>query len=190
MTGAAARALPQRSRRDTRGAAAVEFALIAPILCLLLAGAVDFGGALYTNLKLDAAVAAGANYAQVNAANVSSANGAALAANIANVVETSEGAVYANGVVVVNNGPSVTVSGGSASPGGTPGNADACYCPTGAGQSFAWGGAAVCGAVCPSGGIAGKFVTITVTRTYNPVFASYGLVANHAISASAAVETQ
>src|ERR1019366_1729717 len=93
MTGVAARALPQRSRRDARGAAAVEFALIAPILCLLLAGAVDFGGALYTNLRLDTAVAAGANYAQVNAANVSSANGAALAANIANVVETSEGAV-------------------------------------------------------------------------------------------------
>jgi len=177
-------------RRDRRGAAAVEFALIAPIFCILFAAAVDFGGVLHTQLKLDAAVAAGANYAQVNAANVSAANGAALAGNIASIVRTSDGAAYADGLVVVNNGPGVTISGGTASPGGTPGPADACYCPTGSGTAFAWGSATPCGAACPGGGVAGKFVTITVTRLYNPVFSGYGMVADHTIRASAAVETQ
>jgi Flp pilus assembly pilin Flp len=188
MTAAGFRGL--RWRPDSLGAAAVEFALAAPIFCLLLAAATDFGGALYTALKLDAAVAAGANYAQVNATNVSAANGSALAGSIANIVMTSGGTTYADGVVVVNNGPSVTISGGSASPGGVSANADACYCPTGARQSFAWGSSAVCGSACAGGGIAGKFVTLTATRTYNPVFAGYGLVTNHTIRASAAVETQ
>lgn len=190
MTGAGAGVRGVRPRRDVRGAAAVEFALVGPIFCFLLAGAVDFGGALYTQLKLDAAVAAGANYAQVNAANVSAANGAALASNIANIVTTSEGTAYANGTVVVNNGPSVTIGGAGGGLGGTDANANACYCPTGAGQSFAWGSSSACGAVCANGGIAGKFVTITVTRAYHPIFSNYGLIANDSISASAAVETQ
>ena len=64
------------SRATARGVAAVEFALVTPIFCLLLAGIVDLGGALYTKFKLDSAVTAGANFAQVNAGNVSSANGA------------------------------------------------------------------------------------------------------------------
>lgn len=177
-------------RRDARGAAAVEFALVAPIFCLLLAAAIDFGGALYTNLKLDAAVAAGANYAQVNAANVSAANGSALALNIANIVKTSDGATYADAAVVVNNGPSATVTGGAVSSGGTPTGADACYCPTGSGDSLVWGGATTCGAACPASGVAGKFVTISVRRNYSPIFSSYGLVQNQTIRASAVVETQ
>lgn len=176
--------------RERRGAAAVEFAMIAPIFCVLLAASVDFGGVLYTQLKLDSAVAAGANYAQVNNANVSSANGAALATNVANIVRTSEGAAYADGMVVVNDGPSVTITGGAASSGGAPTPADSCYCPTGSGATFAWGAASACGASCPGAGIAGKFVTITVTRTYTPIFMSYGLIQNNKISASSVVETQ
>jgi Flp pilus assembly protein TadG len=177
--------------RRRRGAAAVEFAVIAPILCLLLAGAVDFGGAIYTTLKLEAAVSAGANYAQVNALNVGSADGAALAANIANIVMASDGASYADDVVVVNNGPSATVINGGASSGGAPARADACYCPTGSGAgAIVWGAAIACGAACPSGGVAGKFVTIGASRRYSPIFSSYGLVQNRTIGASAVVETQ
>jgi Flp pilus assembly pilin Flp len=88
-------ARPTHSRdllRDRRGVAAIEFALMTPVFCLLLAGVVDLGGALYTKFKLDSAVTAGANFAQINAANVSSTGGPALATNIATIVETSEGA--------------------------------------------------------------------------------------------------
>src|SRR5580692_477499 len=55
---------------DDRGIAAVEFALLAPIFCLLMAGVIDLGGVLFTKFQLDAAVTAGANFAQVNASNV------------------------------------------------------------------------------------------------------------------------
>jgi len=174
------------------GIAAVEFALLTPVFCLLLAGVVDLGGALYTKFKLDSAVTAGANYAQINAANVNSSNGQTLANNIATIVETSQGAGWANDGVVVNNGPSTTVASGTPTTSGTATNADVCYCPAGAVGSFTWGSATTCGAACPGAGTgyAGKFVTITATNTYSPIFSNYGIVQNDTITASAAVQVQ
>lgn len=178
--------------RDRRGVAAVEFALLTPVFCLLLAGIVDLGGALYTKFKLDSAVTAGANYAQINAGNVSSTNGQTLATNIATIVETSQGSGWADDGVVVNDGPSASVSGGTASTSGTASNADLCYCPTGAPGAFTWGSSTTCGSACPgtNTGYAGKFVTITATRQYTPIFSSYGIVQNNTISAAAAVQVQ
>jgi Flp pilus assembly protein TadG len=177
---------------DRRGVAAVEFALVTPIFCLLLAGIVDLGGALFTKFKLDSAVTAGANFAQVNAGNVNSTNGQTLANNIATIVETSQGSSWADDGVVVNNGPIATVSSGTATPSGTASNADVCYCPTGTPGSFTWGSSVTCGNVCPgtNAGYAGKFVTITASHSYAPIFSSYGIVQNNTISASVAVQVQ
>ena len=176
---------------DDRGVAAVEFAFVTPIFCLLLVGAIDLGGALFVRFKLDTAVTAGANFAQVNATNVSSTNGQALANNIATIVETSQGSSWANDVIVVNDGPSTTVSGGTSTTSGTAANADSCYCPSGTADSFTWGSAATCGSSCgANAGYAGKFVTITATRTYTPIFSSYGIVANNTITTSSVVQVQ
>ncbi len=178
--------------RDRAGVAAVEFALVTPIFCLLLAGIVDLGGALYTKFKLDAAVTAGANFAQVNAGNVGSANGQTLANNIATIVETSQGSGWADDGVIVNNGPATTVTGGTAASSGTASDADACYCPSGTPGAFTWGSAVTCGSACPgvNTGYAGKFVTITASHQYTPIFSTYGIVQNNTISASAAVQVQ
>jgi Flp pilus assembly protein TadG len=177
---------------DRRGVAAVEFALVTPIFCLILAGIVDLGGALFTKFKLDAAVTAGANFAQVNAGNVGSTNGQTLANNIATIVETSQGSGWADDGVVVNNGPATTVASGAATGSGTATNADVCYCPTGTPGSFTWGSSVTCGNACPgtNTGYAGKFVTITASHAYSPIFSSYGIVQNNTISASAAVQVQ
>jgi len=192
MTPPSPNGRPHDLLRDTRGIAAVEFALFTPVFALLLAGIVDLGGALYTKFKLDSAVTAGANYAQINAANVSSTNGQTLAANIATIVETSQGSGWADDGVVVNDGPTANVSSGTPSNGGTAANADLCYCPTSPSGTFAWGASTTCGAPCPgvNTGYAGKFVTITATRQYTPIFSSYGIVQNDAISTSAAVQVQ
>jgi Flp pilus assembly protein TadG len=178
--------------RDRGGIAAVEFALLTPVFCLLLAGVVDLGGALYAKFKLDSAVTAGANYAQINAASVNSSNGQTLANNIATIVETSQGSGWADDGVVVNNGPSTSVTSGTPTTGGTAANADVCYCPTGAVGTFTWGSSATCGSACPGSGAgyAGKFVTITATKTYTPIFSSYGIVQNDTITATAAVQVQ
>ena len=178
---------------DRAGVAAVEFALVTPIFCLLLAGIVDLGGALYTKFKLDAAVTAGANFAQINAGNVSSTNGQTLANNIATIVETSQGSGWADDGVIVNNGPSTSVtSGGTPATSGTAANADVCYCPTGTPGAFTWGSSVTCGSPCPgvNTGYAGKFVTITASHQYAPIFSTYGIVQNDTISASAAVQVQ
>jgi Flp pilus assembly protein TadG len=181
---------------DERGIAAVEFSILAPVFCLLFVAAIDIGSAIYTRFKLDAAVSAGSNYALINAANVSSTGGATLGSNIAAIVENSEGTGYANEAIVINNGPTVTVSGGTSSTpgtlstGGSNAPADSCYCPTGTTTAFTWGAAKTCGAGCTGGSVAGRFVTIVATRTYNPIFSSYGLIANNTITASATVQAQ
>jgi Flp pilus assembly protein TadG len=176
--------------RSRAGVASVEFALFTPIICMLLAGVIDLGGALWIKFKLDSAVTAGANFAQINAANVGSANGQTLANNIATIVESSEGSGWANDSVTVNAGPSTSVSSGTSTTSGTASNADACYCPTGTASSVTWGSSTTCGSSCASGGVAGKFVVITANQTYTPIFASYGIVQNETISASSMVQVQ
>ena len=64
------------SRRRNSGIAALEFALIAPAFVVAFAGVVDIGNALYTWMRLEAALAAGTNYALTNATQVNSTNGA------------------------------------------------------------------------------------------------------------------
>jgi len=54
---------PKRGRLGADGAAAVELALIAPVLALLMTGGFDFGHALYEQHRLAAAARAGVQYA-------------------------------------------------------------------------------------------------------------------------------
>jgi Flp pilus assembly protein TadG len=184
------RDMARRLAFDRAGATAVEFAIVVPMLTLLFAGVADFGNVLYQRFRLDSAVSAAANYAIVNASNVSSTGGATLASNAATILESSQGSAWANAAVVVNDGPSTTITGGVTSNGGTATQADGCYCPTGSATSTTWGSATTCGSACPSGGLAGKFVTIVASRTYNPLFSSYGIVQSGVISASTIVQTQ
>jgi Flp pilus assembly protein TadG len=176
--------------RHVSGIAALEFALLSPIFVLILAGTVDLGGLVTTKFRLDTAVAAGSNYVLVNATQVSSTSGATLATNVATIVTTSDTATTANGTVVVNDGPQVTVSGGSQSSGGTAANANLCYCPTGTPSSLTWGSSVTCGSTCTSGGIAGKFVLITATYTYNAIFSSYSFTNGGVVTSGALVQTQ
>lgn len=53
----------RRTRRTDRGAAAVEFALLLPVLLLILAGIVDFGRAMFTQISVTNAAREGARAA-------------------------------------------------------------------------------------------------------------------------------
>ncbi|MDR3513727.1 MAG: pilus assembly protein [Caulobacteraceae bacterium] len=179
-----------RAVRDQAGAAAVEFAFIAPVLCLMLAAVIDLGNVLYVRFRLDSAVSAAGDYAMINAASVTSTGGATLASNAATIVEASQGASWADTTVVVNDGPTTTITSGVASASGTASAADSCYCPTYAAGTVTWGSATTCGASCASGATAGKYVTIKASHAYSPLFSSYGIVKSGAVSASATVRTQ
>lgn len=53
----------RRIRRSNRGVAAIEFALIVPILLILMLGLIDYGLAMFTKMELTGAVRAGAQLA-------------------------------------------------------------------------------------------------------------------------------
>lgn len=55
------------------GLAAIEFAFMAPLLCLLLIGAVDFGRGLWCQLQVASAAQAGAVYASTQGWNATAA---------------------------------------------------------------------------------------------------------------------
>jgi Flp pilus assembly pilin Flp len=177
-------------RRDASGASAVEFALIAPVLGVLLAGAIDFGGVVFVQLRVENAVSAGANYALVNAAKITSKTSESLAANISAIVANSGVSGEGSSIVDVNNGSTNSVSGGKTTAGGTAESADSCYCPTMSGATLSWGAAASCSSTCKGGGLAGKFVHITATQNYTPFFSNYGIIEDGSISVSVMVQAQ
>lgn len=178
--------------RDRSGVAAVEFALIAPTIILVLVGLIDLGGMLFTRFQLDASVNAGANYALVNGSSVNSTSAASLASTLAGLVASGQSSNYANSSVTVNGGPTAGSSGGTVTTGGTASNADSCYCPTGAASSsVTWGSAQTCGTVCTGGGYAGKFVLLSASKSYSPIFSGYGIVSQTGtITTSSLVQVQ
>ncbi|MGH6889355.1 MAG: TadE/TadG family type IV pilus assembly protein [Rhizomicrobium sp.] len=176
--------------RTEAGVAAVEFAFLVPVFLVLLMGVIDVGQMLFAYYELDQAVAAGAQYAALNAANVTSTNGAALATSIATTIANANGTNWSNGTVVVNDGPTVTITGGNTVSSGTATNADDFYCLAGSSPNWSWGTGYTSQSACANGGTAGKFVTVTATYAYVPVLQIYDFIQSGTLTQSAAVQTQ
>jgi Flp pilus assembly protein TadG len=187
---AAPRSLFRALASDTDGIAAIEFAIFAAVFLILLAGTIDVGNLLFTEFELNSAVSAGAQVAAINGASVNATQGANLAASIATAVADVNGTGWADVTVVVNNGPSVTISSGSTSSGGSASNADSYYCLTGGPASWSWGGSLAAGTTCNGGSPSGQFVTITAQRSVSSFFPTFGFIPSGAIVQAAAVETQ
>jgi Flp pilus assembly pilin Flp len=62
---------PRSLTRDEEGAAVVEFALVMPILALIIFGIIDFGRAFYTVNNIISAVREGSRYGAILAAPMS-----------------------------------------------------------------------------------------------------------------------
>lgn len=182
--------MTSQSRRRQSGSAAVEMALITPVLLILLAGIIDFSRAFYEEIALSSAVAAAAQYALLNASNVSSTGAAGLAATLSGIVANSNGPAWAGASITVNDGATHSLTGGSATSGGTAANADSCWCPSGTPDSVTWGTAATCGTDCAGGTLAGKFVAIGGTRAFTAIFGDYGLIGSRTLHQGMIVQTQ
>jgi Flp pilus assembly protein TadG len=175
-------------RRDAT--AAVELALIAPLLLTLLAGITDFARVYDQEIELSTAVASAAEYALINAANVNSTNATSLAGTLSGIVANSNGAAWAGATVTVNDGATSAVTNGATTASGTAANANSCWCPTGSSAAWGWGAAATCGSACAGGTLAGKFVTIAGTRAFTAIFGDYGLIGNTTLHQSTIVQVQ
>jgi Flp pilus assembly protein TadG len=160
-------------RRD--GTAAVELALISPLLLGLLTSIIDYSRVYHQELQLSAAVASAAQYALLNGTAINSGNAASLAATISGIVANSNGAAWAGATVSVNNGAA---------------NANSCWCPTGSLANWSWGAATACGSSCAGGTLAGKFVTIAATRSFSAIFGNYGIISSATLHQSVLVQAQ
>ncbi len=120
------------------GVAALEFALVAPFLLLLLVGVVQLGLAMYQSMQVNAAVGGGVVYA---AARGFDPAGISAAVTSAASLPASFGAVTA-----------------------TPAPAAFCGCPDAAGSVTVLGSAPPCStAVCADGTAAGTYVQVGAT---------------------------
>jgi Flp pilus assembly protein TadG len=172
------------------GTAAVEMALITPMLLILLTSTIDFSRVYYEEITLSAGVAAASQYALINAANVNSTNAASLAASLSGIVANSNANNWAGASVTVNDGVTNSISSGGTTTTGTVANANSCWCPTGTGGAWTWGSAATCGSACAGGTLAGKFVTVAGTRSFVAIFGNYGVIKNTTLHQNTIVQVQ
>jgi Flp pilus assembly protein TadG len=135
------------------GAAAVEFALSAPFLIFFFIGTADFAIAYHRAIQLSEALTAGALYGFTQGQTES---GSTLTSDVTSFVQ-SVSAVTLSSVTAAYNGGLAAAS---------------CYCVQGAALTFT--GPVTCGSTCTdgSGSTAGKYLTITGTFTYTPMFPS------------------
>ena len=184
-----------------RSIAAVEFALLAPVFIIVLAGTVDLGFAIYTWSRLQGALAAGANYALMNPSAVNHTSAATLAQNLSTLVansNTNTGNAPATVTVTVNNGPWNTATPVPSNPGysltyatgGTATNADNYYCLSGSPTSWTWGSSVAYGSACADASLAGQFVTIVASYDFTPFFPKYGFIRGNTITGGVAVQTK
>lgn len=161
-------------RACEKGTSTVEFALIAPVFIVVVAGIADIGGALVARSDVNAAVTAGSTFLLVNADRV-----AATPEEVARQTAAVAGdRLPAGGVarVSVNGGLSVEYSDGKFTVSGNPSSANQCFCPQGNGNGLSLGAALECGSPCGVGGYASRYVQVAASHGYRPVFGGFGLM--------------
>jgi len=107
-------------RADRRGAAGVEFALLMPVLTLLLMGMFDYGQLAYQTMQVSAAAHAGADYALHNGWNLTAVQSAVTNATTLASVAASPAPTLSKACIV--GGALVITTGSSCTSGATPGS--------------------------------------------------------------------
>jgi len=173
-----------------RGVAAVEFAIIAPLYILLMAGMVNLGTAIYVKMTVDSAITSASTYALSKGDSITAAGAATIADQIASMLATELGFAEATISVAVNKGATLSISGGVKKTSGNATDADLCYCPSRSGGQIEWGSPATCASPCPDGGFAGKFVAVTASRPFSPIFPVNYLVTTNSFEGAALAQAQ
>lgn len=150
--------------RCRNGVAALEFAICAPALLVVLGGLADFGLAFGDSAQIEQAAEAGATYAFA-AQQEAGVNGTISASTVKAVVQAS---------LALSPSPTVTVTGPepecTQSNGGTTTLTSGTY-----------------GQPCPNGDTVGTYVVISVQYTYQPLLPSYSTMASTNLSATSIV---
>lgn len=167
--------------RNDRGVSALEFALVTPIIIVLLAATVDFGLLLKTRSSMESAVSSTMSYALSQAQDLKPAEAIAFVETVARIAsrQTGEGVAVE---VTLNRSLVARTTGGSVSISGTASAANACYCPERTESGIEWGQPKTCEAPCGGGGYAGRFLQVSANQSYAPLFVDFGLATADAVS--------
>ena len=130
----------------TRGAAVIEFALLAPVLLLMVIGAIDIGTFIYQKMQLQSAARAGAQYAIQSDANISDTDGILNAAEIASELDFT--------------GVTTTTTQ---------------FCACSDGIESATDGTGSCGGTCAGGEFPGLYVRVNLKGEFAPLFPIAGI---------------
>lgn len=152
--------------RHRNGVAALEFAITAPALLLVLGALTDFGLAFGRSEQIEQAVEAGATYAFA-AQQEAGVDGTISASSVQAVVRAS---------LALSPAPTVTVTGPQ------PGCTQTSASPP---QTTLTSG--TYGQPCPNGNPVGTYLVINVTYTYHPLLPSYSTLASTNLSATSTV---
>ena len=153
---------------DRRGLAAVEFALVAPVLLLILGGMIDFGLLMSGKSQLANGIAQGVQYALLQGPRVS--------ASAVQAVVVRDG-TSPSGVTATVTGP-------------------ACYCLSGSPVVLATSSTALspsysCTGTCPApAALPSAFLIITASYVYQPIMPLYSKISNTTVSNTVTVRLQ
>jgi Flp pilus assembly protein TadG len=131
-----------------RGTAAIEFAVCFPLMLAFMGGIADFGIIYYRKAALSSVITAGAQYALF----VDQSGTMPTQTGIQNVLQEAASQML----------PNVTVTVQATNPA-------LCYCLTAASPNSTLT-QSTCGSNCTSGGTAGKYVEVSATHNYTPLF--------------------
>lgn len=161
---------------DRRGIAALEFALIVPVLLLMLGGVADFGLLMVGKGQLANGLAQGVQYALLTGPSV-----VGTGSGTATVQSVVKSAAALSGVK-----PAVTVTV----------TGPACYCVSSTYPATLTSApnplsANACAGTCPSPAAApGAFVIINASYAYQPLMPLYSKLANTTVSETVTVRVQ
>lgn len=171
------RAFPhlQRARKHARsGTAAMELALVMPVLVPMILGITDLSFAYEDQLQLTAVINAGAQYAFKQGQNATMESGT-LVTNVTALVTGAMANASLPGAqvtVTLNDGlDATTMKMGSPT----------CYCLN------VWAASATCGSICADNSTAGVWLTITASFTYTPILSFAAMVIPNPLSQSVTV---
>lgn len=174
---------------DDRGAAAVEFSIMAPLFLLIMMGILDLGGGIYSKMRMDTAVNSSAMYALTRGDAVIPTSSAALADQLIEMLAVELGSEGIEAEVTVNNGSRSALTYSKKSATGASANANKCYCPTRNGDTIRWNEAGSCGSPCSSGGNSGKFIAINVSRQIRSLLPLQAIIGD-SLNSQAIVQVQ
>ena len=177
-----------RLARSRQGVAAVEFAFIAPILLILMASVSQISLFVFKRMKANEAVSSAANSALSSGAGLTSSTADSTANLLAAILRAPD--KDGTALVLINGSRQYNITATSVTASGPASAADECRCPSSNGASISWGSAVACTSTCPSGAPAGKYVSISYSRPYKPIFPTYGIVPSTGISLQTAARVQ